>query len=561
MTTRAVPLRLRYREVPRLPRLAWVATIDRAAGDVLVFHGSAVECREEWMVEGVWDAEFRSGGFHECPHFFGSGLRLADGCLYCVPSSALVNRLMYCVHRDRVLVANSLALLLAFTGATLAPGHDYRAETYAIRRGVRGYPKAFVVRHPEIASFFQVYDECLVIGSGEPTFESGRPVRTIASFAAYRALVAEALGRLQDNFLSRYRDTPMQAFSTVSTGYDSAASTVLVKDLDLETCFTSRRSNSHIPWWLNREAGSDDGRPIADRLGLRTEYLDGRASRMTEDELYFLAPGCAPPLPVLHSMARHIERSGAVGVVFTGFQGDEVWDINRWEREYQDAGVLRGDTTAIMLSEIRLKSGFINVPVPSLFARSLRYLVAIALSVEMAPWRLGSDYDRPIPRRILEEAGIPRQLFGTRKKAVVETYNFPKNRALRRQFFAYARRQLGVFGGGGFIRLYQAVNGLVFPSFRAYHLVRQRLTGVEPPDTPAALIWTRFNFPHLLFTWAAGALSERLASVLRDSGALEQQPLAAWKPALRDTRWDLVAPVSPPPTPLPARSTPVPPLP
>jgi len=181
--------------------------------------------------------------------------------------------------------------------------------------------------------------------------------------------------------------------------------------------------------------------------------------------------------------------------------------------------------------------------------------------VEMAPWRLGSDYDRPIPRRILEEAGIPRQLFGTRKKAVVETYNFPKNRALRPQFFAYARRQLGVFGGGGFIRLYQAVNGLVFPTFRAYHLVRQRLTGVEPPDTPAALIWTRFNFPHLLFKWAAGALSERLASVLRDSGALDQQPLTAWKPALRDTRLDLVAPVSPPPTPLPARSTPVPPLP
>src|SRR6184192_1739681 len=122
MTTRGVPLRLRYREVPRLPRLAWVATIDRAAGDVLVFHGSAVECREEWMVEGVWDAEFRSGGFHESPHFFGSGLRLADGCLYCVPSSALVNRLMYCVHRDRVLRG------------------DPRARTRLPRRDVRHPP-------------------------------------------------------------------------------------------------------------------------------------------------------------------------------------------------------------------------------------------------------------------------------------------------------------------------------------------------------------------------------------------------------------------------------------
>ncbi len=561
MTTRATPLRLRYREVARLPRLAWLAAIDRAAGDVLVLHGSAVECREDWMVEGVWDAEFRSGGFHESPHFFGSGLRLVDGRLYCVPSSALVNRLVYCVHRDRILVANSLALLLAFTGATLEPGHDYRAETYAIRQGVNGYNKDFVVRHPEIASFFQVYDECLVIGSGEPTFESRRPVRSIASFATYRALVADALGQLHDNFISRYRCTPMLPFSTVSAGYDSAASTVLVKDLGLEACFTSRRSNSHIPWWLSRQAGIDDGTPIADRLGLRVEYLDGRASRMTEDELYFLAPGCAPSLPILRSMARHIERSGAVGVLFTGFQGDEVWDINRWERVYQDADTLRGDTTALMLSEIRLKSGFINVAVPSLFARSLRDLVAIALSVEMAPWRLGSDYDRPIPRRILEEAGIPRRLFGNRKKAIVDTYNFPKNRALRRHFFAFARRQLGVFGGGGFIRLHQAVNGLAFKAFRAYHLVRQWLTGVEPPDTPVALIWTRFRFPHLLFTWAAGALSEQLASVLRDSGALEQRPLAAWKPALRDTRFDLVAPVSSPPTPLPARSTPAPPLP
>src|SRR2546426_7846660 len=46
--------------------------------------------------------------------------------------------------------------------------------------------------------------------------------------------------------------------------------------------------------------------------------------------------------------------------------------------------------------------------------------------------------------RSLEEAGIPRRLFGNRKKAVVDTYNFPKNRALRRQFFAFARQQLGV---------------------------------------------------------------------------------------------------------------------
>ena len=33
----------------------------------------------------------------------------------------------------------------------------------------------------------------------------------------------------------------------------------------------------------------------------------------------------------------------------------------------------------------------------------------------MRPWSVGGGYDRPIPRRIAEEAGVPRQHFGQRK--------------------------------------------------------------------------------------------------------------------------------------------------
>src|SRR5207247_6051247 len=123
---------LRHRDAAGLPRLAWLATTSREAGDVLVYHGPAVERTPEWMVEGVWDDEFRLGAFHRSAHFFGSGIRVEDGHVHFVPSSALVNRLLYCIHHDRVLVSRTLALLLAYTGATLDPEHDYRAETYAI---------------------------------------------------------------------------------------------------------------------------------------------------------------------------------------------------------------------------------------------------------------------------------------------------------------------------------------------------------------------------------------------------------------------------------------------
>ncbi len=505
---------IRCRELPQLPRLAWLASAAMTGGDVVVYHGSAVERRAEWMVEGVWDGEFRFGEFHRSAHFFGSGIRLDGARVYFVPSSALVNRIMYCEHGGCIVASNSLALLLAFTGARLDPGHDYRTETYAIRQGTRGYRREFAVIHPEITSFYQVYDESLVLGDGATAFESLRPAPAIPSYEAYRVLVGDCLRRLRQNYTSADRRRPLAAFATVSSGYDSAATAVLVKDLGIAACFTSRRSNSHIPRWLSPRAGSDDGKPIADVLGLRTMYLDERHSRVSQDELYFLAPGCAPSMTVLHSLARHLEQRDGATVLFTGFQGDEVWDVNPWERAYQEAGIVRGDTTALMLSEIRLKCGFINVAVPSLLARSVRDLAVIATSPEMAPWRLHTAYDRPIPRRILETAGVPRILFGARKKAVVERQSYPVNRALRRQFFAYLRAEHGC--SAVFVYLHGAVNRLAYPFVRGWHLLRRALLAAEPPALPPVLVWKRFDFAYLTFGWAAGAVRERFQRVLQE---------------------------------------------
>jgi hypothetical protein len=38
-------------------------------------------------------------------------------------------------------------------------------------------------------------------------------------------------------------------------------------------------------------------------------------------------------------------------------------------------------------------------------------IIGLSNSPEMAPWQVGGDYDRPIPRRILEERGIERGTF------------------------------------------------------------------------------------------------------------------------------------------------------
>jgi len=513
---------LSFLEVATLPRLAWLAVVDSGAGRARVFHGSAVECRDRWMVEGVWDGDFAAGGFHASPHFFGSGIRVDGDRLLFVPSSALVDRVLYCRDRGRVVVSNSLVLLLAFTGARLDPAHDYRAEATAIRQGAAAYPREFVVVHPEIPSFFQVYDECLVVDHDGLTFATLREAPRVESYAQYRGLLAATLLRLQRNYSSPERRAPMSAFVTLSSGYDSAAAAALVSRLGVETCFTARRSNCYLPRWLSPSAALDDGTPIARALGLSIVPLDQRRSRVTEDEIFFLAPGCAQPALVFHSMTRLLARRPGAAVLFTGFQGDEVWDVT-WEQAYHERGAIRGDSAALGLSEIRLKSGFINLAVPALCARRIQDVAALGVAPEMEPWRMHDAYDRPFPRRIVETAGIPRGCFARRKKAVVRTYPYPVNRALRRAFFRWLRERRGLTPA--FVYLHVALNRVVFLLVRGREALSLRLFP-EPArrrrPTPHVFLWKHIDLPALMFHWAAESLAAHLAPALEAADATQQ---------------------------------------
>ena len=509
-----MPLQLRCREIASLPKLAWLAVLDRDAGSVQLLHGAAVECRERWAVEGVWDGEFDAGGFHRSQHFFGSGVTVEGDRVYFVPSRALVDRLVYCVDGPALVVSNSLVLLLAFTGAQLDPAHDYHLESRAIRQGVKHYDRRFVVRHPEIPCFYQAYYASLVVSGGQIEVVSPPATPRLTSFAHYRELLTAALDRIRDNYSATTRRTPLRALATLSSGYDSPAVAALVKELGVELCFTSRRSNTHFPRWLSSRAAIDDGTPIADALGLRTAYLDRPGRAVTEDELYFLAPGCGQPALAFHSMATYLEATCQGAVVFTGFQGDYAWDVNV-ERKYLNEDLLGNDTSGLAFSEIRLKSGFINVAVPYMFAERVADLVAIGESPDMRAYRLHTGYDRPIPRRLAEEAGVPRGAFGARKKAVVQAYDYPVNRRLRTAFFRFVRTETG--HAPWFIYLHSAVNRTAFLAVRAARKLQLTRTPVSDP-TPRVLLGKRFDFPQLMFRWAAQVLSDRAAGLLAKQG-------------------------------------------
>ena len=311
----SVGLKIDYHPVPNLPKLAWLASLNlKTFNKLSVFHGLSVECKDTWMVEGVWDGDFTSGNFHKAENFFGSGIRVEDERVHFVSSCALVDHLFYCIHRERLLASNSLIVLLGYTGATLDDTHDYYNESTSIAKGIRDYKKEFVVIHPEIERFYQVFYENVVVTKDGISFEMKKGLHEITSFDQYYALLWSILSRIRDNYQDPARSISLSAFSTLSSGYDSTAVTCLAKQLGVETCFTVKKSASWMRW--SAKYSTDDGTRAAQELNLNIIYADAPASSITEDELFFLSInyGKSENQILLNeiafsSMANHIEKT------------------------------------------------------------------------------------------------------------------------------------------------------------------------------------------------------------------------------------------------------------
>src|SRR5438309_2066059 len=108
-----------------------------------------------------------------------------------------------------------------------------------------------------------------------------------------------------------------------------------------------------------------------------------------------------------------LEAHLARRVLVTGYHGDQMWSKRP---RAASADIVRGDQSGLSLSEYRLWAGFIHLPVPFLGVRQIGDVSALSRSSAMAPWDVPGAYSRPICRRIVETAGVPRDAFGVRKQ-------------------------------------------------------------------------------------------------------------------------------------------------
>jgi hypothetical protein len=183
---------------------------------------------------------------------------------------------------------------------------------------------------------------------------------------------------------------------------------------------------------------SDSGTHIARALGLECAEFESRARRYPHEEAFWAALGDSQDVNLAL-----FDYPGSLCLLFTGFHGDKIWD--RAKHDVSDIAV-RGDTTGLGFTEFRLIEGVFHCPVPFWGITHAGEISDISRSAEMDRWHLADrpDYDRPICRRIVEEAGVPRHAFGQHKSATTVDqgrFRWPLSPECQDGFEAYLRER------------------------------------------------------------------------------------------------------------------------
>lgn len=409
---------LAFERRPGVPQLAWVARA-RPGAPVLVRHGIAVETRSDGFVEGAWDDEFGAWDFDRASALAGSGARVRDGMvIFAAPFHPLER--LFALHADgETFVSNSLVYLLVEAGDGLDPAHPGYFFDFVtmVRRGIAAPPARLPTAR---GRRIEVYAACNVVLSPSGALTrlprpTGPPP---ACYADYVGRLVDTTVRLAANAVSPLRSAAYRLVAACSRGYDSTAGAAIAARAGCREGVTFRRSNraqGHPIVGVAEETGDDSGADTLERLGMRVAEFDRADFRRLPGhpraEFFLSSPAAVT------DAAMQVMQTALAGSVFvSGRHGERYWGPTRRCRRRHFREVDDCHLSGQALGEFRLRTGFVHYPVPYVGALHGPAIHRITHSAEMRPWRLGTGYyDRPIARRIAEEAGVPRESFGQRK--------------------------------------------------------------------------------------------------------------------------------------------------
>lgn len=435
-----MPCDFAYQSAASWPRLAWLAVCEIGACTVRVIHGAAVECLPNWFCEAVWDAPFAEGNFDQTDLVFGSGGRRRAEQIVFVSAGSTVDRLQVAVRGEHTFISNSLPCLLEAIGARLHPAFRGYVEFFeTVTLGIDHPMPDLPLRQGSVRLVY--HHNLHWDGARLHTIPKPAPRRNFERFESYAGFMRDGLKRIAHNMGSSQRARAWSWLGTISRGYDSAASAALAHEAGLRRVITLHESRPGVP---------DAGTAIADAMGLEYVVVDRLAwkHQASLEPLFLVADGQGKEIMLAGAAAELPDR-----VLLTGSAGGTAWSMSPSQTGNNLARTVHA---GLSMSEYRLHCGFIHLAVPYMGLRQLPDLVRLSRSPEMAPWDTGGSYSRPIPRRLVEEAGVPREQFGVSKTGASIRFLIgedPWSGSSRRAFIRWFMARRRTYGVGAWAAL------------------------------------------------------------------------------------------------------------
>jgi len=383
--------------------------VERGRDAVSIFHGGLVETQPRGFIEGAWNDSFASLNFTAATIVVGTGGMLEhDRARFCASTDQLCP-LFSVVKAGSVYVSNSPAFVLAAAGEE--PDDIYPFYAYDLvrifRRGLHCSDGRLRLRSP-IPLHVHFTTIITVDARGSVGFNSHRLCDPPHDYPSYKELLLEGTRKILANAADVARQRRYRPLTALSRGYDSTAAAALAKAGGCADAFTFIDDRSEDP---NRDSGARNARFF---LGMqcttyrRWQYLDldGRA----EVEFGYTPTASRVPLAA-------VEDQLAGRLLIVGDSGDAIWDPKRADVSDDLSRTWIRFTISLSQIEFRLRVGYHVFAPACIAARHNRLIHEIATSEQMRPWSVGGEYDRPLARRIAEEAGLPRDRFGMVKRA------------------------------------------------------------------------------------------------------------------------------------------------
>jgi hypothetical protein len=404
-------LQLNYIRNGSLPRLAWCAVLRESDNKVVVHHGPWVEVDSSSFLEGAWGGPYSEMAFPRAITFTGSGALLtSEGILFATPTHS-VEPLYVLQAKGWLHCSNSLRLVLSSAADDIDYAYfyydvDITSMAFGLKRCISQIPTR---NH----NWVTIHRYCNFIVGRDLSIKilQKKQPNHFQNYSDYRALLNEEVSLTIQNSADAQRMVRYTPVSTISTGYDSAAVSVIAKEAGCREFVTFATSE---------DGTNDSGKQIGHMLGLEVTECDPITYRSRNDlpEAEFAATGGGGGSVIFTALEHCLSGK----ILLTGHYGGEAW-----ERASNKGGInmVTWDSAGADMLYFRARVGFMCLAVPSIGYWKYISLQSIANSEEMRPWSLPrEEYDRPIPRRIVEEAGVPRELLGHTKKAAARSLKY-----------------------------------------------------------------------------------------------------------------------------------------